>query len=82
MVYNYLRNFLEPSDFHIDLYDKQIHIINYDKILTLGTNKIIIKSSSKKVILEGSNFSLNKLTNADKELLISGKLESLEIKYE
>ncbi len=80
MVYNYLRNYLDPIDFHIDIYDKQIHITNYEKILTLGTNKIIIKASLKKITLEGRNFSLNKLE--DKELLISGKLESLEIKYE
>ena len=53
MVYNYLRNFLNPADFHIDIYDKHIHITKYDKIITLGTNKIIIKTTSKKLILEG-----------------------------
>ena len=80
MAYNYLRNFLDPIDFHIDIYDKKIHITNYEKILTLGSNKIIIKAKSRKIKLEGRDFSLKKL--ADRELLILGSLNNLEIKYE
>ncbi len=80
MTYDNLRNFLEPSEFHIDIYDEKIYITNYGKILTLNSNKIIIKDKKKKIILEGSNFSLNKL--ATKELLIFGNLDNLEIKYE
>lgn len=80
MAYNYLRNFLDPIDFHIDIYDNKIHITNYEKIITLLSNKIIIKAKSKKLILEGRNFSLKKL--ADRELLILGRLDNLEIKYE
>ena len=80
MAYNYLRNFLDPIDFHIDIYDKKIHITNYEKILTLGSNKIIIKAKSRKITLEGRVFSLKKL--ADRELLILGSLNNLEIKYE
>ena len=80
MAYNYLRNFLDPIDFHIDIYDKKIHITNYLKILTLGSNKIIIKAKSRKITLEGRDFSLNKLV--DRELLILGRLDNLEIKYE
>ena len=79
-MHNYLRNFLDPKDFHIDIYDRSIDITNYNKIITLGTAKIIIEAPLKKITLCGSNFSLNKL--ADKELLISGKLDSLEIKHE
>ena len=80
MAYNYLRNFLDPIDFHIDIYSKIIHITNYEKILTLGSNKIIIKAKSRKITLEGRDFSLKKL--ADRELLILGSLNNLEIKYE
>ena len=80
MAYNYLRNFLDPIDFHIDIYDKKIQITNYLKILTLGSNKIIIKAKSRKITLEGRDFSLKKL--ADRELLILGRLDNLEIKYE
>ena len=80
MAYNYLRNFLDPIDFHIDIYGEFIHITNYLKILTLSCNKIIIQVESCKIILEGRDFSLNKL--ADRELLISGRLYNMEIKYE
>ena len=80
MAYNYLRNFLDPIDFHIDIYGKMIHITNYEKILTLGSNKIIIKAKSRKITLEGRDFSLKKL--ADRELLILGILDNMEIKYE
>ena len=80
MAYNYLRNFLDPIDFHIDINSKMIHITHYEKILTLGSNKIIIKAKSRKITLEGRDFSLKKL--ADRELLILGSLNNLEIKYE
>ncbi len=80
MLVNYLRNFLDPQDFHIDIYNNKIHINNYEKIISLGTTKIIIKVNNQQINLFGTNFSLNKL--ADSELLITGSLESLEIKHE
>lgn len=80
MLVNYVRNFLDPSLFHIDIYNEKIHISNYQRIISLGNSKIIIEANGKKISLIGSSFSLNRL--ADKEILIIGKLESLEIKYE
>ncbi len=80
MLSDKLRNFLDPSLFHIDIYDNKIHICNYKRIISLGSSKITIKTNDKKVSLIGREFSLNKL--ADKEILIIGNLESLEIKDE
>ena len=80
MLSDKLRNFLDPSLFRIDIYDNKIHICNYKRIISLGSSKITIKTNDKKVSLIGREFSLNKL--ADKEILIIGNLESLEIKDE
>lgn len=79
MIENF-RNFIDPKDFNINIYSDKINIKNYKKIITLGVNKIIIKLDNKKVTLNGNKFSLTKLK--DEEVLITGKLESLEIKYE
>lgn len=80
MLANYLKEFLDPSEFHLDIYNGKIHINNYQKIISLGTTKTIIKAGNKKISLTGSNFSLNKLEN--NELLITGNLESLAIANE
>ncbi len=79
MIENF-RNFIDPKDFSINIYKDKINIKNYKKIITLGINKIIIKLDNLKITLNGNNFSLTKLK--DEELLITGKLESLEMKYE
>ena len=80
MRINEMKIFLNPSLFQINICSKNIYINNYTEIISLGLNKIVIKVSEGKIILNGTSFSLTKL--ASKELLITGKLESLEIKYE
>ena len=80
MLNDKLRNFLDSNIFHIDIFDDKIHICNYKRIISLGSSKIIIKTNNKKVSLIGRDFSLNKLL--DKEILIIGNLESLDIKDE
>ena len=79
MIENF-RNFIDTKDFSINIYRGKINIKNYKKIITLGVNKIVIKLDNLKITLNGNNFSLTKLK--DEELLITGKLESLEMKYE
>ncbi len=80
MFFNSLDEFLNPKDFHLDIYNNKIYIDNFSKIVHLSPEKIIINGPNKKITLIGTGFSLNKL--ADKELLIIGKLESLALKDE
>ena len=80
MIINELRNFFDPSLFQINICAKNIYVNNYTEVVSLGLNKIVLKVIKAKIILNGTSFSLTKLAN--NELLITGKLESLEIKYE
>ncbi len=79
-VFNQIRNYIEDHEFHLDIYENKIHIINYQKIISLQTEKIIVLVPSKKIIMTGQNFSLNKLL--DDEVLIEGFLTNLEINHE
>ncbi len=80
MLINQIKNYLEQTSLEINIYDNLIHIVNYQKIISLTNSKIIVKDNLKKIIITGTSFSLNTLL--DSELLVNGKLESLEIKYE
>ncbi len=79
-VFNQIKNYIEDHEFHLDIYENKIHIINYSKIISLQTEKVIILVPNKKIILTGQNFSLNKLF--DDEVLIEGVLLNLEMKNE
>lgn len=78
--FSQIKNYIEDKEFHLDIYENKIHIANYTKIVSLGTEKIIVLVPHKKIILFGQKFSLSKLL--DDEVLIEGNLSSLEIKYE
>ena len=54
-----------------------MHVSNYDKILSLGEEKIVLIMDSKKVVLTGKGFSLNQML--EDELLIEGVLLKVEI---
>ncbi len=79
-IFHQLKNYIEDHEFHMDIFADKIHIANYTKILSLGTDKVIIMVPNKKITLYGQSFSLNKLL--DEEILLEGILTSLEIKNE
>ena len=72
-----IRNYIEDHEFHLDLFENRIHVLNYDKILSLKEEKIVLIIDNKKVTLYGSEFSLNQML--DDELLIEGLLSKVEI---
>ncbi len=79
-AFQQIRNYIEDKEFHIDIYSNKIHVINYQKIISLEPDKIMIKAPNYKIILLGRNFSLDQLL--EQEILLEGTLVSLEVKNE
>ncbi len=74
---NFISNYINDKEFRFTVYDNKIHIINFNKIITLEDNYISILSSSKKINIKGLNLVLVKLL--DNELLIKGTITSIEV---
>ena len=75
-MFNNLRNYLDDHSWKIYIYENKINIVNYIDIIALEDNRISIKYEKGILIIKGNNLTLNKLL--DQEILITGKISSLE----
>ena len=75
-MFNNLRNYLDDNSWKIHIYENKINIVNYIDIIALEDNRISIKYEKGILIIKGNNLTLNKLL--DQEILITGKISSLE----
>ncbi|HIT10665.1 MAG TPA: hypothetical protein IAC24_03605 [Candidatus Onthousia faecigallinarum] len=79
-LWHYVENHIEDQEFHFDIFADKIHVVNYQDIISVGNEKIILSAAKQTVYFYGTSFSLSKLL--DQELLIEGKLLRLEVIYE
>lgn len=75
-VYEYIKD----DEFRYTIYNNRIHIVNYEKIGSLSSDFILIKSGGKVVKVKGINLTLNKLL--ENEALIIGEVSNIEVLYE
>lgn len=75
-VYEYVKD----NEFRFTVYNNRIHIVNYIRIDFLTNNELLIIGDDSKIKIKGNNLVLNKLLN--KEILIIGKVYSIEVIYE
>lgn len=75
MLKNIIR-YVKNDDFYINIWKNKINIVNFKEIVVLEENKIVILSPYNKVIIKGSNLSINKLL--DSEILITGIFTLIE----
>ena len=68
--------YVKNDDFYINIWKNKINIVNFKEIIVLEENKIVILSPYNKVIIKGSNLSINKLL--DSEILITGIFTLIE----
>lgn len=73
-----IKNLLEESDFKITILNNYIDILNFDEIILLSDNKIIISYLDKYTTIYGENLTILKLL--DREILVSGKIASIEFR--
>lgn len=71
-------NYLYDRDYCMCMYDDYFYIFNYKYLDLFNENRIILSLSKKKLILNGNNLLLVKITK--EELLIRGSISNIEVK--
>ena len=74
---NKISEYLNDNTFKLTLYEDKIHIINYQRIITLENNYVKVSTKNKKILILGDNLNLKKIV--DNELLISGNISKIEV---
>ena len=75
-----LINFLYDKKYFINIYDEYIHVFNYEELISLSSNKIELKFSNFKLVIDGDNLFINKMF--PNELLIKGIIKNVGFVYE
>ena len=70
---------LQDSDYKLTVYEDEIHLINYKKLLVLEDEKIVVSTSKSIITITGENLLLKKLLQ--NEMLLSGVVQKIEVKY-
>lgn len=74
-----LKNFINDLEFKIIILNNCINIVNYEDLILLSEDKIIIKSDKFSILITGKNLSISKLLN--QELLIRGLFKNIEFRW-
>ncbi len=77
---NKIRNYIKDKEFRLTLFKDKLYVINYNKIISLENTNISFKIDKGKIIIKGNDLVLKKLL--DKEILVKGKISSIEVKYD
>jgi len=72
-----LYEYVNDNEFRFTVYENKFNAINFKRIISLEDNRISLLSNTKKIIITGSNFILNKLV--EDELLITGNINTIEV---
>lgn len=70
-------DYVKNEEFSINIKKNKINIVNFNEIVILEENKIVIMSPIGKIVIKGSNLSINKLL--EDEILIAGRFDSIEL---
>lgn len=72
--------YLIDKEFRMNLYSNKLHIVNYNKLISIDDDYISVMNNSNKIVIKGSNLTLIKIL--DHELLIKGKVNKIEVQDE
>jgi len=70
-------NYIKEPYLKIIYFNNTIDIINYDKILEIKDNLVIITIDDKKIMIHGNDLKLKKML--DDEILITGLIKKIEM---
>lgn len=76
----FIKDYILDNEFRLILFNDRLNIINYKELLEINNKEIVISNSNGRIYVYGNNLVLNKLL--DKEILISGNILKIEVKYE
>ena len=75
-----LVNFLYDREYFITIYNEHIHVFNYKELVSLNSNKIILKLEQFSLTIKGKDLFIKKML--PNEILIMGMIESVNKNYE
>lgn len=75
-LFGKLDRYLVDDDYKVTITDGKVHIINYVEIEDFSSTKVVVRYKCGITILLGSDLVVSKML--DDELLITGKLKSIE----
>ena len=76
----YFKNFLYDLDNYITISENNFHIFNYQTLIKVSDQEIVVLINEKKVTIQGLNFKIKQMTK--QELLINGVITKVEFNYE
>lgn len=79
-MFERVREYIKDDEFRLVLFRNRVYITNYLEILTLNNKRISINNGSNLIVIKGEDLVLNKLL--DKEILITGKILTIEELYD
>ncbi len=75
-----IKKYIVDGEFRLIFFSDQVYIVNFDKILELNGSNITIRSNNEIFSINGKNLSLRRLL--EREVLISGRIKSIEVFYD
>lgn len=79
-MFERVREYIKDDEFRLVLFRNRVYITNYLEILTLNNKRISINNVNNLIVIKGEDLVLNKLL--DKEILITGKILTIEELYD
>ena len=73
-----IRSYIFEDDLKITIVKRKINILNYVDIHHFDSNKVIVKTNFKDVVVCGDNLVVSKLMNS--EVLITGDFKTIEFR--
>lgn len=72
-----INRYFNDTEFRYTVFLNRLHIINYQKIVTLENNRISVLIGNRRIVFNGNNFILEKLM--DHEVSIQGVVLGVEV---
>ena len=70
-------DYIKEPELSFKYINNTLNIVNYDKIINLDDNSIILEKNSKLLTIKGEKLVLNKLL--EQEILVTGMIKSIEM---
>lgn len=77
-ILNDAKSYILENDLKIIIINNKIDIVNYVDIGHFDSNKVIVKSKTKDIIIKGNDLVISRLMND--EILITGDFKGLEFR--
>lgn len=75
-----LRDYIVDNEFRITFFENRTHVMNYLELLSLGSDRIALKTAHLSITLWGEDLVLSKML--EQEIMILGRITKVEMTYD